>query len=45
MRLSAVLMLGLSAVAVPPSGEAQFLKKLSQGLDKVNKTLEKVEER
>lgn len=44
MRLSVVLILGLSAVAVPPSGEAQFLKKLSQGLDKVNKTLEKVEE-
>lgn len=42
-RLSAVLILGLSVMVAPPVAEAQFLKKISKGLENVNKKLEKVE--
>lgn len=43
-RLSAFLMAGLLILAVPSTGEAQFLKKISKGLEKVNKALENVEQ-
>lgn len=41
--LPKALILGLSILVVPFSAEAQFLKKLSKGLEKVNESLEKVE--
>lgn len=42
-RLWAALILGLSVVVAPPAAEAQFLKKLSKGLENLNKKLDKVE--
>lgn len=41
--LSAVLLLGASALLFSDPAQGQFLKKLSKGLQKVNETLEKVE--
>lgn len=43
-HMSAALFLGLLALfASAPPAEAQFLKKLSKGLEKVNNALDKVE--
>ena len=43
-HMSAALFLGLLALFAPaPPAEAQFLKKLSKGLEKVNNALDKVE--
>ena len=38
-----VLVAVILALCVPVTAEAQFLKKLSKGLEKVNNTLDKVE--
>lgn len=43
LRLLVVLTLGLIMAAAPPPAEAQFLKKLSKGLEKINQGLESVE--
>lgn len=42
-RQSAALLIGLSVLAFPMTTEAQFLDKLTKGLEKVNKGLKKVE--
>ena len=42
-RGAALLFVALAVSAVPVAGEAQFLKKVSKGLDKLNNKLEKVE--
>ena len=43
-RIAAIVVMLSCMTALPPSADAQFLKKLSQGLEKVNKTLQKVED-
>ena len=43
-RIAALVVTLSCMTALPPSADAQFLKKLSQGLEKVNKTLQKVED-
>ncbi len=42
-RKSAALFIGLSVLAFPLTSEAQFLDKLTKGLEKVNKSLKKVD--
>lgn len=42
-RKSAALYIGLSVLAFPLTSEAQFLDKLAKGLEKVNKSLKKVD--
>lgn len=41
--LASALAIGLTALVFSPPTEAQFLNKLTKGLEKINKGLEKVE--